>query len=154
MATGDHRFWGNVRVILRNEQGLLATELVALTGFSLQRAMDSVEGSLDPAACLRITREVIEPLELARECILSAAMRKGSAERVVIPGDIADLCRCQYHALCLALSDPSFPVNQLPPDLEDPIAACARFHSAAGIQWPGELNEAALDAAEDHEDVS
>lgn len=135
-------FWTQVRVILRNENRCLGQELIALTGFSLTRAMDSVEGALDPATRCRITTDVIAPLQAAREVIRAAADRRGSAERIVLPGDVADLCRCQYYALCAALADPAFPRDQLPVEIESPVAASARFYRAAGLTLPPFLADA------------
>lgn len=142
MSSND--FWADVRVILRNENHYLSDELIALTGFSLTRAMDSVEGALDPGARRQLTTEVIAPLEHARASIWAAVRRRGSDERIVLPGDVADLCRCQYHALCGALVDPSFPYDQLPVELQDPVTACARFYRAAGLPIPELIAGSAL----------
>lgn len=150
MSADDPRhLWADVRVILRNEEGRVGQELIALTGFSIRRAMDTVEGSLDPQARRRVTNEIITPLELARASIQQAMLRRGGDERLVLPGDVADLCRSQHRALCMALEDPLFPVAELPEPLDDPIAACRRFHRAAGLRLPRELDGSELETTLD-----
>ncbi len=125
--------WASVRVIIRNEQGRLGDELIALAGFSLQRALNAVEGSLDPSARRRITRELIMPLEAARSSLRVALEHPSSSQRIVVTGDVAELYRQQYRALWLALEDAGFPHSELPPALADPLVACERFHRATGL---------------------
>jgi hypothetical protein len=125
--------WASVRVILPNEQGCLGDELIAVTGYSLQRALDAVEGTLDPNARRRITRELISPLERARHSLRVAMAHPGSHQRIAVVGDVAELCHKQYSALWLALQDPRFPHEDLPAALSDPVAACERFERAAGL---------------------
>lgn len=125
---------GNVTFLLRlDRRRRLVVELDALFGYSIGRAMESLERSEEADFRLAITYRLLGPLERARRVLRRAGYRQGPAqERLLLPADIVALAQMQYRALCHATINAEFPWSELPEALADPFAARDRLARALG----------------------
>jgi hypothetical protein len=111
----------------------LVVELDALFGYSVCRALQSLERTEGAEYRMAITRRVIEPLERARSVLSRAAQRRGRArERLLLPADVVELAEMQYRALCQATGNENFPWDELPEPLRNPFAASDRLLRVLG----------------------
>ena len=137
-------------VMLRCPPGELE-RLDALFGFSLQRALWSLESAASAAARLAVTRGVIAPLERERHHLQRAALQcQGRGGRLLLPRSTVDLIERQWRSLCRVAARHDFDPELLPPLLANPLAGARAFREACGVapaSAPVALPRAAGDAA-------
>lgn len=130
----------NVIVLFRADTaGRLANELFALFSYSIARALESLEKTSDADVRITITRQVIEPLERARERLRRHRGRRRPGVRLVLPQPVVRLADVQFRALCAAAGRKDFCADTLPAELRDPASAQHRFRQCAGLETPREL---------------
>lgn len=130
----------NIIVLFRADSaGRLANELFALFSYSIARALESLEKTSDAQVRITVTRQVIDPLERARERLRRHRGRRRPGLRLVLPRTVVTLADVQYRALCAAAGRRNFCHETLPAELRDPVAAHHRFRQCAGLETPREL---------------
>ena len=120
-------------VMLRCSSGELE-RLDALFGFSLQRALWSLESAASAAARLAVTRGVIAPLERERHNLQRAAVQcQGRGGRLLLPRSTVELIERQWRSLCRVAARSDFDPALLPSLLADPLAGARAFREACGL---------------------